>query len=197
MQLCLEYMRFVKKHRLAEHHDDINQHNYQPYDETLVASWSSYKKEQMPLDDWLRVYQPLFALLRVEAEVAKVMSVETSWIDDRQELRRLCNFKVGRMQFGWCMQNVLGADLGLCIQEKLSEMKGKPVTEECSDEAKRMTIQGATSIPGVAGLADRRKVAMSYRGVAIELWVGSIVEEVNFRFSCALKEWGGRQGRFG
>jgi hypothetical protein len=189
LSVCLDYLRFIKKHDLHKRFKAVAEANQGVIDDSLLAAWTESKRNKMTPRRFIETYHNIVDLISSLTDLEAVLSEGESWGKVATELHRLCAHKCGRAMFSTGLQGLLVSEVEAAMGSCMKELEGKVLNEGVVEGVQRAILQAVDKIPGAGGLAGRRTVAMQYRSVLIEVPVASVTEESWLRIAAVIKEY--------
>lgn len=190
LAVAMECLKFVSRMRLhvtqAEKFKVINYW----VDDVLCAALAKGRAQKTSDKTFTDLNKPLIELLLPKQALNKVLSCSSDWSSVSAELLQLvteCN--LGRHLFEGSMAQVKAKDIETMISDAIKETFDidETVTEEQVREAKRKVVHELHCAAGADFVPQKREVKLNYRGQEVPVKIGGIPEEVDLKFSAAIK----------
>ena len=149
------------------------------FDESLVWSYDQMRRQDLEVGHWWGVYKDIASLVVPPTTFNAVLMCKGSWASVATELSSLCSAtRIGMKCFGHAQSFVVGSLMAEFVNSGLASLTAVPeLKPEALHHFTHACISEAQDQNTSATLACKRTIAVSYRGIMLDLQVVNFQED--------------------
>ena len=159
------------------------------FDDGLCHVLASMRRERLSIRTFFELSRVQCRLVLPMAETERAFAAKGSWTDISDDLNIIvASSRLGAKLFGFALESIIAEKVEGVIQNGLAALQEQKLTIDVVTEAKKKISTELKAIKNVDKLSPKWLVSVRYRGIVCQVEVGSIDEELIFRFDSVLKE---------
>ena len=189
LRIGIALVQFFVDRKLFGTYPAEAKHMMQWVDQVLCQVHAKAKQNRQKPSRFIQCNRDLVLVLLPQKELDELLDHTGAWhLAEQQLIKVVTSSSLGKEIFGFAIRQVLGSIVTRETDAALQALSAKKKLEdEDVKQSKKELLQKLGAEPGMKELADKRTIQVEYRGVQLDINIGSLVEDVDFRYAACLK----------